>query len=43
MFFFDPLEGKRYVDVSENSMYWYFVVFTWLTIYFVIYWGAHAL
>lgn len=43
VFFSDPLEGKRYVDVSENSMYWYFVVFTWLPIYFVIYWGARAL
>jgi heme/copper-type cytochrome/quinol oxidase subunit 3 len=43
LFFTGPLEGKRYVDVSENSMYWYFVVFSWLPIYFVIYWGARAL
>jgi cytochrome c oxidase subunit III len=43
LFFAEPLEGKRYVDVSENSMYWYFVVFTWLPIYGVIYWGARAL
>ncbi|HZA94736.1 MAG TPA: cytochrome C oxidase subunit III, partial [Burkholderiaceae bacterium] len=32
-----PIEGKRYVDVSENSLYWYFVVFSWLPIYAVIY------
>jgi cytochrome c oxidase subunit III len=37
LFFFPPLEGKRHVDVSENCLYWYFVVFTWLPIYFVIY------
>jgi heme/copper-type cytochrome/quinol oxidase subunit 3 len=43
MFFTGPLDGKRYVDVSENSFYWYFVVATWLPIYFVIYWGARAL
>jgi len=43
LFFTGPLEGKRFVDVSENSMYWYFVVWTWLPIYLVIYWGARAL
>lgn len=29
--------GKRFVDVSENAFYWYFVVLTWLPIYAVIY------
>ena len=43
LFFTGPLDGKRFVDVSENSFYWYFVVWTWLPIYFVIYWGARAL
>jgi cytochrome c oxidase subunit 3 len=42
LFFTGPLEGKRFVDVSENCFYWYFVVFAWLPIYFVIYWGARA-
>jgi heme/copper-type cytochrome/quinol oxidase subunit 3 len=32
-----PFEGRRFADVSENAMYWYFVVFTWLPIYAVIY------
>jgi heme/copper-type cytochrome/quinol oxidase subunit 3 len=35
-----PLEGKRFVDVSENCAYWYFVIFSWIPIYAVIYWGA---
>jgi cytochrome c oxidase subunit III len=43
LFFTGPLDGKRFVDVSENSFYWYFVVWAWLPIYFVIYWGARAL
>ena len=43
LFFTGPLDGKRYVDVSENSFYWYYVVGTWLPIYLVIYWGARAL
>ncbi len=42
LFFRGPLDGKRFVDVSENSFYWYFVVATWLPIYFVIYWGART-
>lgn len=33
-----PLEGKRHVDVSENGMYWYFVVYSWIPIYAVLYW-----
>ena len=30
--------GRRFVDVSENSLYWRFVWLTWLPIYIVIYW-----
>jgi cytochrome c oxidase subunit III len=33
-----PREGKRHVDVSENALYWYFVVLSWIPIYAVIYW-----
>src|SRR4029453_4950251 len=36
----NPLEGKRYVDIAENSGYWDFIVLTWVPIYAVIYWGA---
>jgi heme/copper-type cytochrome/quinol oxidase subunit 3 len=38
----DEFEGKRYVDVAEGGMYWYFVVFAWLPIYAIIYWGARV-
>ena len=34
-----PLEGKRFVDIAENSGYWDFIVLTWLLIYAVIYWA----
>jgi cytochrome c oxidase subunit III len=43
LFFTGPLDGKRFVDVSENSLYWYFVVWAWLPIYLTVYWGARAL
>jgi heme/copper-type cytochrome/quinol oxidase subunit 3 len=39
LMFTGPLEGKRFVDVAENGMYWYFVVGAWLPIYAVIYWA----
>jgi cytochrome c oxidase subunit III len=31
-------EGRRLVDVDENSLYWRYVWLTWLPIYFMIYW-----
>jgi heme/copper-type cytochrome/quinol oxidase subunit 3 len=31
------LDEQRFVDVSENAMYWNFVVLSWLPIYAVIY------
>ena len=42
--FFTPLvEGKRFMDASENADYWYFVVLSWLPIYLVIYWAPRWL
>lgn len=37
MLFVKPVEGKRFVDVSENCEYWYFVILLWLPVYFVVY------
>jgi cytochrome c oxidase subunit 1/cytochrome c oxidase subunit I+III len=39
LMFFGPIEEKRFVDVSESSFYWYFVVLIWIPTYFVIYWA----
>jgi cytochrome c oxidase subunit I+III len=38
LMFTGPLEGRRYVDVEENAIYYNFVIFAWLPIYAVIYW-----
>jgi cytochrome c oxidase subunit I+III len=43
LLFTGPLEEKRFVDVSENAMYWYFVVLAWVPIYFTVYWGPRVL
>ncbi|HSS97568.1 MAG TPA: hypothetical protein VLK33_11085 [Terriglobales bacterium] len=37
MLYTGPIEGKTYMDVSENAEYWYFVVAAWLPIYVVLY------
>jgi cytochrome c oxidase subunit I+III len=38
-----PLEGRRFVDVSENALYWVFVVLSWLPVYGVLYAGPRVL
>jgi cytochrome c oxidase subunit III len=37
--FKEPIEGKRFVDVAENSGYWDFIVWSWIPIYAVVYWA----
>jgi cytochrome c oxidase subunit III len=38
-----PIEEKRFVDVEENAVYWYFVIAAWLPIYGVIYWAPRLI
>jgi len=37
LMFTGPLDGRRFVDVAENAGYWWFVVLSWLPIYFTLY------
>ncbi len=37
LMFSNRVEGRRFMDTSENADYWYFVVFTWVPIWAVIY------
>ncbi len=37
LMFTPHVEGRRFMDVSENADYWYFVVLTWIPIWAVIY------
>jgi hypothetical protein len=32
------LKGRRFVDTSENALYWHFIVISWVFVYAVIYW-----
>lgn len=38
MFTPQKAEPRRFVDVSENGLYWRFVWLTWLPLYLLIYW-----
>lgn len=38
MFTEHGMEGRRFVDVSENAIYWRFVWLAWLPIYLLLYW-----
>lgn len=42
LMFIGPIEERRFVDVSENAVYWYFVVAAWLPIYGVLYWAPRV-
>lgn len=43
LMFTGPIEGKRYADVAENALYWYFVVISWIPIYAVVYLAPRVL
>lgn len=43
LMFVGPVEEHWFVDVEQNAVYWYFVVFAWLPIYGVIYWVPRVL
>lgn len=31
-------EDRRFVDTSENALYWHFIVGSWVLVYLVLYW-----
>jgi heme/copper-type cytochrome/quinol oxidase subunit 3 len=43
LLYVNPVGGRAFMDVSENAEYWYFVVLTWLPIYFVLYFAPRLL
>jgi cytochrome c oxidase subunit III len=43
LMFTGRVEGKRFMDTSENADYWWFVIFTWLPIWAVLYFAPRLL
>jgi cytochrome c oxidase subunit 3 len=41
--FTHPMTKRRYVDVAENGLYWYFVVAWWIPVYLAIYFAPRWL
>jgi cytochrome c oxidase subunit 3 len=35
--------GRRFVDVAENAVYWNFVIYVWVPIYLLLYFGPRWL
>lgn len=31
-------EERRFVDTSENALYWHFIVLSWVAVYLILYW-----
>ncbi|WP_124076864.1 cytochrome c oxidase subunit 3 [Burkholderia gladioli] len=40
LFHIGPLEGRRFPNASENALYWYFVVGSWIPIFATVYGAA---
>jgi heme/copper-type cytochrome/quinol oxidase subunit 3 len=43
LMFAPPITKKRYIDVSENGLYWYFIVLWWIPIYLTVYFAPRWL
>ena len=43
MFTRHGLTGRRFVDTAENAAYWNFVIYVWLPIYLLLYFGPRWL
>jgi cytochrome c oxidase subunit 3 len=41
--FTGPVTVRRFIDVSENGLYWYFIVLWWIPIYLTIYFAPRWL
>ena len=37
LLYIGPVEKKHLVDLEVNGIYWYFVVFSWLPLYAILY------
>jgi heme/copper-type cytochrome/quinol oxidase subunit 3 len=33
-----PFDGRKFADVTDNVLYWHFIVLSWCVIYAVVYW-----
>jgi heme/copper-type cytochrome/quinol oxidase subunit 3 len=36
--FTKKVDGRKFADVSDNALYWHFIVWSWAALYLVVYW-----
>jgi cytochrome c oxidase subunit III len=36
--FAKKFDGRKFSDVADNALYWHFIVWSWVVLYFVVYW-----
>ena len=41
--FTGPMTERRFVDIAEDALYWYFIVAWWVPVYLIIYWAPRWL
>jgi cytochrome c oxidase subunit I+III len=41
--FSGPVSKRTFIDLSENGLYWYFIVLWWIPIYLTVYWAPRWL
>ena len=41
--FTEPMTKRRYIDISENGLYWYFIVAWWIPVYLTVYFAPRWL
>jgi cytochrome c oxidase subunit III len=38
LFFLKKPDGRKFSDATDNALYWHFIVWSWVVLYFVVYW-----
>jgi heme/copper-type cytochrome/quinol oxidase subunit 3 len=41
--FSGPVAKRSFIDISENGLYWYFIVLWWIPVYLTVYWAPRWL
>jgi cytochrome c oxidase subunit III len=36
--FVKTFDGRKFSDVTDNALYWHFIVWSWVVLYVVVYW-----
>jgi cytochrome c oxidase subunit 3 len=43
IFLFKKVDGRKFSDADDNALYWHFIVWSWVVLYLILYWGPRWL